>query len=108
MVCLPFKFGLPTYLNERFAHRNLLRDTFTAFWLNAFSGLSNQDNATLLISAPAASSGSPVGSDFYEMRRRNGVFEEGEFDYDYGPFGVLIPLTGYEGSGWFHCNVDNN
>ena len=100
--------GLPTYQNERFTHRNLLCDTFTAFWLNAFSGLGNQDNATLLISSPAASSGSPVGSDFYEMRRRNGVFEEGEFDYDYGPFGVLIPLTGYEGSGWFHCNVDNN
>lgn len=64
-----------------------------AFWNNAFSGLGEQDNRTLLISAPAASSGSPVGVDFYEMRRRNIMFESGEFDYDYCPFGVLIPVS---------------
>ena len=97
-----------TYLNEKFTHAYLSPEICTAFWLNAFTGPGNQDNTTLLISAPAASAGSPVGSDFFEMRRRNGVFEVGEFDYNYGPFGVLIPLTGYEGSGWFHCNIDNN
>ncbi len=42
--------------------------------------------------------------DFYEMRRRNKAFEDDAFNYDYSPFGVLIPLTGYEGSGFFHCN----
>jgi hypothetical protein len=64
-----------------------------AFWHNSFSGLGDQDNRTLLISAPAASKGSPVGSDFFEMRRRNIVFESGQFDYNYGPYGVLIPVS---------------
>ena len=76
------------------------------FWDNAFSGLGDQDNSTLLISAPTTK-GSPVGVDFYEMRRRNVAFETGIYDYDYSPFGVLIPLVEYEGSGFFHCNKPN-
>ena len=72
--------------------------------LNAFSGTGTQDNSTLIISAPASNQGSPVGLDFFEMRRRNIAFESGIYDYEYGPFGVLIPLVEYEGSGFFHCN----
>ncbi|EJK53216.1 hypothetical protein THAOC_27398 [Thalassiosira oceanica] len=71
-------------------------------------GLEKDDNATLIISDPTSSE-TPVGVDFYELRRRNSVFAEGEYDYDYGPFGVLVPLVGYEGVGLFHCirNGDN-
>ena len=58
----------------------------------------------MIISAPTYGQGSPVGVDFFEMRRRNVAFEDGLEDYDYSPFGVLIPLVGYEGSGFFHCN----
>lgn len=79
-------------------------EEYHAFWNNAFSGLGDQDNRTLIISAPTAGLGSPVGVDFYEMRRRNIEFEDGIYDYDYSPFGVLIPLVEYEGSGFFHCN----
>ena len=66
--------------------------------------MGDEDNSTLIISAPSSDSGSPVGIDFYEMRRRNVAFEGGSFDYQYGPFGVLLPLVEYEGSGFFHCN----
>ena len=47
------------------------------------------DNRTVIISAPT-SDASPVGVDFYEMRRRNKIFEDSEKNYNYGPFGVLI------------------
>jgi len=85
---------------------NFKEEEYHAFWDNAFSGLGDQDNSTLLISAPTTK-GSPVGVDFYEMRRRNVAFESGIHDYDYSPFGVLIPLVEYEGSGFFHCNKPN-
>lgn len=85
---------------------NFKEEEYHAFWDNAFSGLGDQDNSTLLISAPTTK-GSPVGVDFYEMRRRNVAFETGIHDYDYSPFGVLIPLVEYEGSGFFHCNKPN-
>ena len=77
---------------------------YHAFWNNSFSRMGDEDNSTLIISAPSSDSGSPVGIDFYEMRRRNVAFEGGSFDYQYGPFGVLLPLVEYEGSGFFHCN----
>ena len=83
---------------------NFKEEEYHAFWQNAFSGTGTQDNSTLIISAPASNQGSPVGLDFFEMRRRNIAFEAGIYDYDYGPFGVLIPLVEYEGSGFFHCN----
>jgi len=79
-------------------------EEYHAFWNNAFSGLGDEDNSTLIISAPTSGLGSPVGVDFYEMRRRNLALEIGIHDYDYSPFGVLIPLAQYEGSGFFHCN----
>ncbi|KAL7551942.1 hypothetical protein ACHAWF_015151 [Thalassiosira exigua] len=78
-------------------------EEYHAFWANTFSGLGEQDNRTVIISAPT-DRGSPVGVDFYEMRRRNIAFETGDFDYNYDPYGVDIPLTEYEGTGFFHCN----
>jgi len=42
---------------------------YHAFWDNAFSGLGVEDNSTFLISA-ATNGLTPVGVDFYEMRRR--------------------------------------
>ncbi|KAL9187447.1 hypothetical protein ACHAXT_001550 [Thalassiosira profunda] len=80
-------------------------EEYHAYWDNTFSGLGVDDNATVIISAPT-SHASPVGVDFYEMRRRNKEFEDGAFDYDYSPFGVLIPSIGAEGAGYFHCNKD--
>jgi len=56
---------------------NFKEEEYHAFWDNAFSGLGDQDNSTLLISAPTTK-GSPVGVDFYEMRRRNVAFETGK------------------------------
>jgi len=88
----------------------LLSDTskeYHAFWAKTFTGLDKDDNATLIISDPTSSE-VPVGVDFYELRRRNSVFAQGEYDYDYGPFGVLIPLVGYEGVGLFHCIRDDD
>jgi hypothetical protein len=41
------------------------------------------------------------------MRRRNKAFEGGIFDYDYGPYGVMIPLVEQAGAGFFHCNKPN-
>ena len=74
--------------------------------LQSFSlQIKEEDNSTLIISSPSFGLGSPVGVDFYEMRRRNIEFESGQYDYDYSPFGVLIPLVEYEGSGFFHCNI---
>ena len=75
---------------------------YHGFWAKTFTGLEKADNATLIISEPTTSE-TPVGVDFFELRRRNSVFAEGEYDYDYGPFGVKIPLVGYEGVGLFHC-----
>ena len=75
---------------------------YHGFWAKTFTGLEKGDNKTLIISEPTTSE-TPVGVDFFELRRRNSVFAEGEYDYDYGPFGVKIPLVGYEGVGLFHC-----
>jgi len=77
-------------------------EEYHAFWAKTFTGLKKDDNATLIISEPTTSE-TPVGVDFFELRRRNSVFAEGEYDYDYGPFGVMIPLVGYQGVGKFHC-----
>ena len=86
-----------------FATTGFEQEEFHAFWWNTFSGLGEQDNKTIIISAPT-DGGTPVGVDFYEMRRRNIASEPGDLDHNYGPFGVLIPLTEYEGTGFFHCN----
>jgi hypothetical protein len=70
-----------------------------AFWDRAFSEPGQPDNHTFLISAPTTEL-TPVGIDFYEMRRRN---VDLDYKYDYGPFGVLIPLVEFKGNGFFHC-----
>ena len=64
------------------------------------------DNATVIISGPTTDA-SPVGIDFYEMRRRNKQFESSVKNYNYGPFGVLLELVGADGAGYFHCNNDD-
>jgi len=66
-----------------------------AFWSNALGGEESRDTDIVIVSDPAPNSGSPVGVDFYEMRRRN--------ENEYGPYGVLVPLAEYKGSGYFHC-----
>mmetsp|Transcript_29222 Transcript_29222/g.47377 ORF Transcript_29222/g.47377 Transcript_29222/m.47377 type:complete len:174 (-) Transcript_29222:136-657(-) len=78
-------------------------EEYHAFWMNSFSGLGQDDNSTLIISEPT-SKNSPVDVDFFEMRRRNKVFEGGIYDYDYSPYGVMIPLVAHDGAGFFHCN----
>jgi len=74
------------------------KETFHAFWSK-----STQANPPLIISAPTTA-GSPEGVDFYEMRRRSADMMASN-GYNYGPFGVLIPLVEYEGSGFFHCGT---
>jgi len=82
-------------------------EEYHAFWAKTFTGLEKDDNATLIISEPTLEA-SPVGLDFFELRRRNKqVFGGGKYDYDYGPFGVLIPMIDYDGAGFFHCNRDD-
>lgn len=76
---------------------------YHAFWDNAFSSVGVEDNSTFLISAPTFD-GSPAGVDFFEMHRRNIVLDDDIYEYDYDPFGVLVPLVEYQGSGFFHCN----
>jgi hypothetical protein len=78
------------------------QEDYHAFWDNAFSGLGEEDNSTMLISAPTIDM-TPVGIDFFEMRRRNVPF--GELHFDYEPMGVLVPLIENEGSGFFHCTT---
>ena len=101
-----------------------VKETFHAFWSK-----SAQANPALIISAPTTG-GSPVsrelsllllvhldvhklhsfaslkqeGVDFYEMRRRSADVMASN-GYNYGPFGVQIPLVEYEGSGFFHCGT---
>lgn len=74
------------------------KETFHAFWSK-----STQANPALIISDPTTL-GSPEGVDFYEMRRRSADVMASN-GYNYGPFGVLIPLVEYEGSGFFHCGT---
>jgi len=82
-------------------------EEYHAFWNRAFSGVGVDDNRTVIISAPTTDS-SPVGVDFYEMRRRNKQFEGTEKNYNYGPFGVLLNNIGAEVSGQVNGNVSHN
>lgn len=82
-------------------------EEYHAFWNRAFSGVGIDDNRTVIISAPTTDS-SPVGVDFYEMRRRNKQFEGTEKNYNYGPFGVLLNNIGAEGAGYFHYNIEED
>ena len=84
---------------QRYYTESKYEEDYHAFWDNVFSSLGEADNSTLLISA-ATSALTPVGVDFFEMRRRNAPLSSG---FSYGPAGILIPLVGYDGSGFFHC-----
>ena len=78
---------------------------YHAFWDDAFSAIGVADNTTLIFSAPTNGI-SPARVDFFETRRWNIVFDDDFHEYDYDPFGVLIPLVQYQGNGFFHCNKD--
>lgn len=71
---------------------------YHAFWSESFD-----EDRTFIISDTTFAS-SPVGTDFFEMRRRidNSMFSK-HMNFNYGPFGALIPLMNYEGTGFFHC-----
>ncbi|KAL7541176.1 hypothetical protein ACHAXR_011631, partial [Thalassiosira sp. AJA248-18] len=77
---------------------DLFPPDYHAFWSVAFN-----ENRTFIISDTAAAS-TPVGIDFFEMRRRvpRPMLNQ-NVKFDYGPFGALIPLMSYQDSGFFHC-----
>jgi len=70
---------------------------YHAFWSQSFNV-----NRTFIISEITFSS-TPVGVDFFEMRRRIGAELNPNVHFSYGPYGALIPLMSYQGSGFFHC-----
>ena len=78
-------------------YANFVEEEYHAFWNKAFS-----DNTIFLISAPGMKSSS-IKVDFYEIRRRNELYDE-YLKYNYEPFGVLLPLVDYVGAYFFHCN----
>mmetsp|Transcript_16833 Transcript_16833/g.27649 ORF Transcript_16833/g.27649 Transcript_16833/m.27649 type:complete len:517 (+) Transcript_16833:850-2400(+) len=90
-------------INPDLSSKSFEEEEYHAFWQNSFSGMGQEDNSTLIISE-ATNTAKPAGVDFFEMRRRNKVFEGGIYDYDYSPYGVLLPLVTLEGAGFFHCN----
>jgi len=72
---------------------------YHAFWSESYDV-----NRTFIISDPTSKS-TPVDVDFFEMRRRVDNMQN-EVQFTYGPFGALIPLMEYEGTGFFHCIGD--
>lgn len=76
---------------------DLFPSDYHAFWSQSFDL-----NRTFIISDTTLV-GSPVGIDFFEMRRRINSLLNPHVQFNYGPFGALIPLMNYEGSGFFHC-----
>mmetsp|Transcript_1996 Transcript_1996/g.3832 ORF Transcript_1996/g.3832 Transcript_1996/m.3832 type:complete len:381 (-) Transcript_1996:218-1360(-) len=83
--------GSNATLNDVF-HRD-----YHAFWSESFDV-----DRTFIISDTAFTS-SPVGVDFFEMRRRANSMLNPNIHFSYGPFGALVPLMSYEGTGFFHC-----
>jgi hypothetical protein len=75
----------------------LYPDNYHAFWDESFNV-----NRTFIISDTTFGS-SPVGVDFYEMRRRINELLNPDIHFSYGPYGAMIPLMDYEGVGFFHC-----
>mmetsp|Transcript_37653 Transcript_37653/g.69184 ORF Transcript_37653/g.69184 Transcript_37653/m.69184 type:complete len:1210 (+) Transcript_37653:238-3867(+) len=70
---------------------------YHAFWSQSFNV-----NRTFIISDTTITS-TPVGIDFFEMRRRINTLLNPNVQFSYSPFGALIPLMSYEGAGFFHC-----
>eukprot|EP00578_Thalassiosira_sp_NH16_P023261 CAMPEP_0181093132 /NCGR_PEP_ID=MMETSP1071-20121207/9285_1 /TAXON_ID=35127 /ORGANISM="Thalassiosira sp., Strain NH16" /LENGTH=802 /DNA_ID=CAMNT_0023175351 /DNA_START=14 /DNA_END=2422 /DNA_ORIENTATION=+ len=75
----------------------LVRLDYHAFWNTAL------DPDRTFIMSDITSTSYPTGVDWFEMRRRINYKLEENVSFYYGPIGVLVPLVGYEGSGWFHC-----
>ena len=63
---------------------------YHAFWDQSF-----EVNRTFVISDTTFGS-SPVGVDFFEMRRRIDSLVNPKVHFSYGPYGALIPLMDYE------------
>ena len=63
---------------------------YHSFWSQSFDV-----NRTFIISDTTLD-GSPVGLDFFEMRRRVNNLRSGQVQFGYGPYGALIPLMNYE------------
>jgi len=64
---------------------------YHAFWSQSFD-----INRTFIISDTTVSANSPVGIDFFEMRRRINTLLNPNVHFSYSPFGALIPLMNYE------------
>ena len=63
---------------------------YHAFWSQSFDV-----DRTFIISDTTFTS-SPVGIDFFEMRRRINNLLNPNVQFSYGPFGALIPLMNYQ------------
>ena len=63
---------------------------YHAFWTQAFDV-----DRTFIISDKTSSS-TPLGVDFFEMRRRIDSLRNPNVQFNYGPYGAEIPLMNYE------------
>jgi len=79
-----------TIINSTASLDDLFPPNYHAFWDNSFN-LSR----TFIISDTTLSS-TPVGVDFFEMRRRVNNMLNPNVQFSYGPYGALIPLMDYE------------
>ena len=86
-----------TIIHSNASLDELFPDNYHAFWDQSFNL-----NRTFIISDTTFGS-SPVGVDFYEMRRRINELLSPDIHFSYGPYGAMIPLMDYEGAGFFHC-----
>jgi hypothetical protein len=86
-----------TIIHSNASLDELFPDNYHAFWDQSFNV-----NRTFIISDTTFGS-SPVGVDFYEMRRRINELLNPDIHFSYGPYGAMIPLMDYEGAGFFHC-----
>lgn len=92
-------YGSLLPLGKLYYTESLFARDYHAFWDEAFSGVGELDNSTFLISAPNTDDLTPVGVDFYEMRRRNIPSSS----FSYGSMGIVLPLIEYPGAGFYHC-----
>jgi len=80
-------------------------EDYHEFWDSFDGGPGSRDDRTVIISESDVG-GSPVGIDFYEVRRRN--VADGIKKTDISQYWVVVPLVNYGGSGFFHCNEDKS
>jgi len=69
---------------------DLFPSDYHAFWNQTFNV-----NRTFIISDTTFTS-TPIGIDFFEMRRRINSMLDPNIMFSYGPFGALIPLMDYQ------------